>query len=217
MPVNCSDLERLLRDSNPAEWAELEKHAASCAACAEELRAWKRVSLAARELYEEWQSPALWPRIESSLAAAPQRRASRWVWLQAWSLPALSWQTVAAAVLVVVLTGSTAWLLLRQPVSNKATDNRLLKNSAIAEVERTETAYEHAIEKLAAEAKPQLENPATPLLASYREKLLVLDSAIDELRDAAGQNPANAQLRGQLLALYHEKQSTLEEVLEMKR
>jgi hypothetical protein len=92
-----------------------------------------------------------------------------------------------------------------------------LKNSAIAEVERTEVAYEHAIAKLADEAKPQLENPATPLLASYREKLLVLDSAIDELHAAAGENPANAHLRGQLLALYHEKQNTLEDVVEMKR
>jgi len=45
-------------------------------------------------------------------------------------------------------------------------------------VESTETAYERAIDKLAAEAKPRLENPATPLLANYHEKLLVLDGAL---------------------------------------
>jgi hypothetical protein len=45
----------------------------------------------------------------------------------------------------------------------------------------------------------------------------VLDSAIDELRAEAGQNPSNAHLRYQLLAMYQEKQQTLQEVLETKR
>jgi len=74
-----------------------------------------------------------------------------------------------------------------------------------------------AIDKLAAEAKPQLESPATPLLANYHEKLVVLDSAIADLRAQAGINPSNAQLRYQLLAMYQEKQHTLEEVLEAKQ
>jgi len=74
-----------------------------------------------------------------------------------------------------------------------------------------------AIDKLATDAKPQLDNPETPLLANYREKLQVLDSAIDDLRAQAGQNPSNAHLRYQLLAMYQEKQRTLEEVLEVKR
>ncbi len=95
-------------------------------------------------------------------------------------------------------------------------DKSLLKSSALKEVETAESSYELAIDKLAAEAKPQLENPATPLLANYREKLLVLDSAIAELRAQAGLNPSNAQLRYQLLAMYQEKQRTLEEVLEAK-
>ena len=74
-----------------------------------------------------------------------------------------------------------------------------------------------AIDKLAADAKPQLDNPATPLMANYREKLLVLDSAIDDLRAQTGQNPSNAHLRYELLAMYQEKQRTLEEILEEKR
>ncbi len=49
-----------------------------------------------------------------------------------------------------------------------------------------------------------------------KPRLLVLDSAIGELRAQAGLNPSNAQLRYQLLAMYQEKQHTLEEVLEAK-
>ena len=41
--------------------------------------------------------------------------------------------------------------------------------------------------------------------------------AIDDLRAQAGGNPSNAHLRYQLLAMYQEKQRTLEEVLEAKR
>jgi len=47
--------------------------------------------------------------------------------------------------------------------------------------------------------------------------LLVLDSAIADLRAQAGLNPSNAQLRYQLLAMYQEKQHTLEEVLEARQ
>jgi hypothetical protein len=55
------------------------------------------------------------------------------------------------------------------------------------------------------------------LFANYHEKLLVLDSAISDLRAQAGMNPSNAQLRYQLLARYQEKQHTLEEVLEARQ
>jgi len=74
-----------------------------------------------------------------------------------------------------------------------------------------------AIDVLAAQAKPELDSPATALMASYKEKLIVLDSAIDELRAEAGRNPSNAHLRYELLAMYQEKQETLQEVLETKR
>lgn len=87
----------------------------------------------------------------------------------------------------------------------------------LTQVESAESAYVKAIDKLAAGAKPQLDNPETPLLANYREKLLVLDSAIDDLRAQTGQNPSNAHLRYELLAMYQEKQRTLEEILEIKQ
>jgi hypothetical protein len=112
---------------------------------------------------------------------------------------------------------SAGWIILRQPRYPASSDPSLLKSQALVEVESAETAYVKAIDKLAAEAKPQLDTPATPLLANYREKLQVLDSAIADLRAQAGLNPSNAQLRSQLLAMYQEKQQTLEEVMEAKQ
>ena len=123
-----------------------------------------------------------------------------------------------AGAFALILTVSVSWMIFHGPRIVKPNEpDSLLKSAALKEVESAERAYERAIDKLAAEAKPQLEDPATPLMANYHEKLLVLDSAIDDLRAQAGLNPSNAQLRFQLLAMYQEKQKTLEEVLEDRK
>ena len=219
MNANCKDRERIFEDGTAAEWAALETHAVTCPVCAEEVRAWKSLSVAAQELRDYSDSPSFWPRIERALteeAAGRVQRAERRGWLS--FLPSFSpaWQTVFAGALVLVLTISGGWVYLHRPIQKPDNDKSLLKSSALEEVESAESSYEGAIDKLAAETKPQLENPATPLLANYHEKLLVLDSAIADLRAQAGLNPSNAQLRYQLLAMYQEKQHTLEEVLEAK-
>lgn len=233
MNVNCSDRDSIFEDGTPTQWAALEAHAAGCAGCAEEIRAWKALSVASAEMREYAPNPALWSRIETALVAnaglAQETSASWRDRMSAWLGFTLSWQMAAVSAFAVVLlvsggliyrqqmrpavtpTGTTA----EKPAS--ATRDPLLKSGALGEVERTENAYVQAIDKLAAEAKPQMDKPETPLLANYREKLQVLDSAIDDLRAQAGQNPSNAHLRYQLLAMYQEKQRTLEEVLEAKR
>ena len=221
MNVTCSDRDRIFQDGSPAEWAALEAHATKCASCAEEIRAWKSLSLAAAELHDYSDTPSLWPRIERALADQATRieqRKKRWNWRTWFPEFSLSWQRAAAAAFLLLLMVSIGWYLRpnsgKPPVPPTA---GLLKSKALADVERAQSAYVQAIDKLAADAKPQLENPETPLMANYREKLLVLDTAIDDLRAQAGQNPSNAHLRYQLLAMYQEKQRTLEEILEEKR
>jgi len=174
--------------------------------------------VAAKQLQDYSASPELWTRIERALVEADAREAhcaerKRWFsFLPNISLPR---QTALAGAFVLILTVSVSWIYLHQrPVKPGQPDSPLLKSAALNEVESTESAYEKAIDKLAGEAKPQLKDPATPLMANYHEKLLVLDSAIADLRAQAGLNPSNAQLRYQLLAMYQEKQKTLEEVLE---
>jgi hypothetical protein len=219
MNVTCTDRDRIFEQGTPAEWAALESHATTCASCAEELRVWKSLSLAAAELRDYTDAPALWPRIQRALtgqAARIERRKTFWNWRNWFPTFSPSWQTAAAAALVLFLMVSIGWYLRPRGPLTPANAN-LLKTNALADVERAQSAYVQAIDKLAADAKPQLENPETPLMANYREKLLVLDSAIDDLRAQTGQNPSNAHLRYQLLAMYQEKQRTLEEVLEEKR
>jgi hypothetical protein len=220
MNIKCEDRDRIFEDGTPAEWAALEAHSASCVSCAKEIRGWKALSVAAQELRDYSETPSLWPRIGRALAeeaATRKKRSEGWGWLSLGFGLSLGWQTAAAAALVLILTVSAGWVYWHRTGPAPLVDQSLLKSPALAAVEHAQTAYEQAIDKLAAEAKPELENPATPLQTSYREKLLVLDSAINDLRAQAGMNPSNAHLRHQLLAMYHEKQQTLQDILEEKR
>ncbi|HTQ59702.1 MAG TPA: hypothetical protein VMI32_05740 [Candidatus Solibacter sp.] len=219
MNIKCEDRDRILEDGTAAEWAALEAHSLNCAACTEELRGWKALSVAAKQLRDYSDTPSLWPRIARMLAQETKTKTHRsgpWAWFSLGSGFTLGLQATAAAAVVLILTVSAGWIYLHPPKPVAQVDHSLLKSSALAEVERTQAAYEEAIDKLASQAKPQLANPTTPLQASFREKLLVLDSAINDLRAQAGLNPSNAQLRQQLLAMYQEKQQTLEDILEEK-
>jgi hypothetical protein len=220
MNVTCIDRERILMDGTAEEWAALETHGAMCAACGEELRGWKQLSAAAEELRDHRESPALWGRIETSLVQEMEtgkRRAGWWESLLFWRRVPMAWRLGLAGALVLALALTGGYLFVKRDVSEPMADGRFLKDRTLAEVERTEREYMKAIDRLAVETKPQLESGSSPLVASYQEKLMVLDSAIGELRLQAGQNPSNAHLRYELLSMYRDKEATLREILETKR
>ena len=107
MNVTCSDRDSIFEDGTPAQWAALEAHAATCAACAEEVRAWKALSVAAAELRDYSPSPALWSRIETALAEKlPTVGGRKSSWLRtnsAWFGFSLSWQLAAVSAFAVLL------------------------------------------------------------------------------------------------------------------
>jgi hypothetical protein len=162
----------------------------------------------------------LWPRIEQALSRqqGATSKPSHWQRLfGSWNLGALQWQTAAAALLLVALTASMVWFLKNPNTAMVEQNPVLLTDRAVNDVVRAEAAYERAIDQLDAQARPQLQNSTSPLMANYREKLFVLDSAIADLKSQASINPANGHLRRELLAMYREKQDTLEQVLEVKQ
>src|SRR6202023_1802652 len=117
MNATCNDRDRIFEDGTPAEWAALEAHAAACAACAEEIRAWKSLSTAAEQLRDYAPSPSLWHRIQRSLAKEAARTAHsgvRWNWPSFRRTISLSWQTAAASAVVLLLVLSAGWLRLHR-------------------------------------------------------------------------------------------------------
>jgi hypothetical protein len=220
MKITCKDLDRLLQDGSPQAGRVLELHAVTCIHCAEALRAWKSISSAAKELGNRDDSPELWERIERALTDEIVRKSQKRSLPEGFQLRRFSligWQTALAAALVFILGISLTLVFRRSFEQPSVIEPSLLKTAALKEVEHAEAAYVQAIGKLADQAKPRLKNSTSALLVNYQEKLAVLDSAIADLRAETGLNPSNSQLRYQLLAMYQEKQHTLEEILEARK
>ncbi len=216
----CRQFEKAL-DRGEDAVAALEVHTASCADCRERLRLWKEIPQSAPSLKKEWESPDLFPRIARALAAAapppgaqaPSLLRRRW---PAW-IPAAA----AAALFVLSMIGLSVFKpgeSGREPLSNlRASRAPLMTERTLDEVESAEAKYLESIEKLSRLARPRLESPGTALLAAYKEKLDLLDSAIAETRNQIEQNRFNTHLRRELLAMYQEKQRTLQDLMKEAR
>jgi len=219
MNVNCNDRERILEGNHPQEMEALRQHAEGCAACRAELDLWDGITTAAPLLQKSWESPELWPQIRQALAEESMRAPERGRFTNLWAWLPQARTGVAALVLVVLSVAATYLIVknLRGPELPDAANGRLLNDQALREAERAEAAYMQSLENLSQLAQPRLEQAATPLMQNYREKLLVLDSAIAELRAQADQNRYNAHLRSEMMSLYQEKQRTLEDLLREER
>jgi hypothetical protein len=121
------------------------------------------------------------------------------------------WQIAAGLVLLAGMA-VVAWKA-NQRMRAVEFDNAILRASAVDQVEQAEKVHLAAIDHLEKLVEPKLEEASTPLLVSYKEKLMLLDDAIVECQRNIGGNRQNAHLRKQLLAIYSEKQRTLQEVL----
>jgi hypothetical protein len=208
----CKDLDAALSEQEPRALEAARAHAETCPACREALNLWDEIGAAAPRLRREWPSPVLWPRIHQALAEESQRREAAAV-----GRSRLQWRLsfVAAATLILAVA---AWLALRGPARPVAVRpdaaGRFLTEQALRDVERSEAEYIASIDRLAKLAEPRVQKATSPLLASYREKLHLLDAAIADCRTEIDRNRFNAHLRRELLAIYQEKQRTLQQLME---
>jgi hypothetical protein len=207
MSFRCDDFETALAHDEDAARA----HAAACPGCRERLLAWDDISRLAPSLRRDWPTPGLWPRIQDALAAEARRpRILRF--------PERLRPLALAASLA--LTAAAGYVVMQERARSQPEraelERKLLTERAVATVERTETDYIASIDALAKLAEARLESPASPLLASYREKLQMLDAAIAECRAQIERNRFNAHLRGELLSIYREKYKTLQMLMDEK-
>ena len=200
MNITCSQIDDLLLEGDTLSMQLAGEHARHCDACMEKLAAWNEISATAQSLHADWQNALLWPRIERSIAAERRSHFLKTAY------------RVAAAVVLTVGIGAGSWFAVQRHHDN-VFDREILRISALDAVERAEKAHESAIDELEKVAEPKLERSESPLMVSYKEKLMLLDDAIAECQTNIDQNRQNAHLRKQLLAIYNEKQRTLEQVM----
>jgi hypothetical protein len=201
MNVTCSQIDDLLFDASPLAMETAARHAAECPPCAEKLAEWNEISEVAQSMRTTWTNDTLWPRIDRALREERKRRPVRWLW------------QVAAAVVLIVGLGGTVLYGIRVQTHDAAFDRDILRLTALDDVERAERSHVQAIGKLERLAGAKLDDAQSPLLISYKEKLMLLDDAIAECKANIDQNRQNAHLRKQLLAMYSDKQQTLQDVL----
>jgi hypothetical protein len=199
MKIQCENIDDLLLEGDHFSMQTAANHAKGCPACAEKLASWNEISSVAQGMQTTWRNDMLWPRIERTIRAEKRHKQSK------------LWQ-IAAAIVMLSGLGIFAWKAADR-LSTDQFNQRILQESAVDEVEKAEKAHLAAIDQLEKSAQPKLEEPSTPLLVSYREKLMLLDDAIAECQANIDRNRENAHLRKQLLAIYSEKQRTLREVL----
>lgn len=212
--ITCEELDALLLEGDEASMAAAARHAHDCAACRERLDEWNDISATAKSLHATWRNDMLWPRIDHALNVG--RASARPWWASARPSRAEArhhvWQIAAAAILTVGIGGGT-WYAVHDRAEQRAFDRAILRDQALRNVEEAERAHVAAINQLEKVATSRLDDPTTPLLVSYKEKVMLLDDAIAECETVIQHNRNNAQLRKQLLAMYSEKQRTLEDVL----
>ena len=199
MTIQCDNIDNLLLEGDAFSMQTAAKHAGGCPSCAEKIASWNEIGSVARGMQTTWRNDMLWPRIERSIRAEKRHKQSK------------LWQIAAAIVLLAAL-GTFAWKA-NERLRTDQFNQRILQSAAVDEVEKAEKAHLAAIDQLEKSAQPKLEEPVTPLLVSYKEKLMLLDDAIAECQANIDRNRENAHLRKQLLAIYSEKQRTLQEVL----
>jgi len=198
--INCDQIDNLLLEGDRSSMELAAKHARGCVACLEKLAAWNDISETAQSLQTSWPSDTLWPRIRRAIDAEKRTHFVNTMW-----------RVAAVLVLTIGIGGGTFYGIHAR--RQAAFDNEILRVSALDDVERAERAHIAAIDHLEKIAEPKLEETQSPLMVNYKEKLMLLDDAIAECQTNIDRNRQNAHLRKQLLAIYSEKQRTLEDVL----
>lgn len=208
--MSCDVYDKFEHGTLSAE--DLARHIGACADCRERAALDARLDSEIPALRSPVASEGLWDRIEASLrreketadarAPAPSRPA-RWFGFPRWAVLAPAGAALIAIAVFGVMT------LLRP-----AGPSGLLTSKAIARVEVEEREYMDAIDALAREAKPKIAAMDLQMMSLYRDKLAAIDAQIARCREALDSNPANAHIRGYLLAALQDKKRALAEVLE---
>src|SRR3569833_2183966 len=163
MKFECGDLERALAVAELMPEARV--YLKICAVCRKEFRLWNEISVTARSLHEEWETPLLWANIKVSIEAEPRpKETARWMknW-RAWAVAAAV--LVALGLAVALPVWRTRFATRTEQTSETAPqiattsgNSDFLTDQALAEVERTEAAYRQSIERLSRFAQPRIEH-----------------------------------------------------------
>jgi tetratricopeptide (TPR) repeat protein len=133
-----------------------------------------------------------------------------------WGLPALRTAGVAAAALILVITGVVVGLRLGRPASSAPVGPEAREKYTLAKLDEAEGFYQQAIRSLS-EAFAAEKGMLAPQVAELFERnLTVIDATIQACRRAVLEEPDDLDARNYLLAAYTQKITLLDSALDLQ-
>ncbi|MEO8561784.1 MAG: hypothetical protein ABI601_06895 [bacterium] len=204
-----------------AAWSETWRaHAASCAECAEQLRALTSLAEESSRLPREVAPPPeLWTGIRAGLT--PRARAAR-----ALRRDASRWRLAAAVLLVAVSSSALTMLAMRGRAVANATASASRMDSAPAttapstgqlpaQLASAELGYARSVDALRRTLDERRDSLAMSTVETVERSLRIADAAIAEAREALARDPGNGVLQQIFTSNYERKIDLLRRATEL--
>jgi hypothetical protein len=188
--------------------AALEAHLPSCGDCRTTLEELRRVVARAGALDDRPPAVDLWPQVAARIGLSPvaQRVGTRGAARAGRRLSFTVPQLLAASIALVLVSGSAAWVALRQPAVPPATaatgPTPILTNVGTYQSSPRYAAAVADLERLLAQRRGRLD-PTT--VRVIEKNLGIIDRAIRDAQSALSADPANAYLNQHLATAMRRK------------
>jgi predicted anti-sigma-YlaC factor YlaD len=214
MSWTCDDVREHLDDFvdgqlEAGERAPAEAHLAGCAACRAEEMALRALLAEAAALPAALTPPVdLWPHIERRI-----RVSGAGTWLRYLAAAAC----VALAVAGALTTRSTPATGGAAGVAGRVAVPGTLQPAALqaADIEQVERDYERAASALLVQMRARQDRMSPETVAQVEESLRTIDTALEQIRAALQQQPAEPALHLMLTATHRKKVEVLRRVVEV--
>ena len=199
----------------------LDAHLATCADCRSLADDFRQIRRSASRLDRMTPPERVWTRIAAAIVRdAPAERPA------AGRAPLMAWSWVAAAAGVILVVGTTVWMLpevigpdgpgtgqVAQGDAETVEDETALIESVATELRLAEEHYERAITGLERIAMLEDESLDPQVAATLEKNLEIIDQAIAESRAALRVEPANQMAQESLFEVMWRKVSLLQDTI----
>lgn len=194
-----------------AEKQYLEKHLDGCSECQKLHEDFRKIKADAKGLAEFSPSGQTWFKIASGIKEKQNEvfhptpvRQRRFVF----SPNSLGWVVSAALLLVIIVGAVTIVPRLTPPAADS-------QQYVVSKLEEAEHYYQKAVDALWEAVSVQKENFDPQLYAVFQKNLNIIDESISACKEAVLSRPNNLDSRNYLLAVYKEKRTLLEDMMDV--
>jgi hypothetical protein len=210
-----------------ADLSEVEAHLAACETCRVMAADLGTIYRSARSLEPRVPPPHVWTKLAASLEAERSRSrfgAASLGFAGRWFAGSVGWRAVTVAATLILLAGSTSWILLRQPspvegptrtptVSTAPGRNPELAQSVETELKLAEEHYQKAIAGLEQITRAESTTLDPQVAAVLQKNLDVIDHAIGESRAALQTQPTSEVAQESLFEALRNKVALLQDTV----